>query len=535
MNLTTLLTLFRPYLVGMGLLSIGAIGLGAVLASIHRGWWRPQYQNLLRVSHWMMVLSVTLPWMFLLLPKQNLLRPAAEIWNSGRRGTEVSYAWVRQAPSPQKPSSGLGLKFEANWIWVFFFVLLTGVLVRLFLLGRTFYRLRALALESPVFKRLGSVHILVSDEAGVPFSFRRGGAFIVVPTEYLASSVQLRMALRHEFQHHRNGDTRWNHFSEVLRAFYFWNPLLHWLLAQVAHLQELACDEHVVGHHRYSARAYGRCLIEAAESAVRSRTMLAGTAGMASSLNSATLKRRLQMLLEHRKEKGRPVPVFAVVVLSMVVAWVCYASESAVQKRELSLAEATQYAAQTAETTSIPLEMNDLVLKWLNYLIATPEGQEWMQKIRERMPYYRRMIEGKIQRRQLPMELIAIPMVESGFNNEAVSPPPAKAAGIWQFVEGTAIRFGLRVQPELSIDERKTPPLATEAALDYLEFLVSKFKGDWRLAFKGYNEGENRVDRLIARYGTRDPWELERRDTLDGYLPKVIAMILVLRNPGLVD
>ena len=112
------------------------------------------------------------------------------------------------------------------------------------------------------------------------------------------------------------------------------------------------------------------------------------------------------------------------------------------------------------------------------------------------------------------------------------SPSPFKARGLWQFIQPTALNYGLQITDQ--IDERLDPEKETDAALSYFKDLMAQF-GDWRLAIKGYNEGEKRVQSLIERYHTRDPWELERISSTESYLSGVMAMMLILKNPTLLD
>lgn len=50
-----------------------------------------------------------------------------------------------------------------------------------------------------------------------------------------------------------------------------------------------------------------------------------------------------------------------------------------------------------------------------------------------------------------------------------------------------------------------------------------------------YNEGESEVARLIKAYHTRDAWELERISSRESYLSGAIAMMIILKNPSLID
>jgi hypothetical protein len=112
--------------------------------------------------------------------------------------------------------------------------------------------------------------------------------------------------------------------------------------------------------------------------------------------------------------------------------------------------------------------------------------------------------------------------VESGFNPSALS--PKGALGMFQFMPGTARRFGLRVDGR--VDERLDAARSAVAAARYLNFLHGMF-GDWKLALAGYNAGENRVLEAIREGGTRDFHELSRRGLLPEetrlYVPRVLG------------
>jgi membrane-bound lytic murein transglycosylase D len=130
----------------------------------------------------------------------------------------------------------------------------------------------------------------------------------------------------------------------------------------------------------------------------------------------------------------------------------------------------------------------------------------------------------------LPQDLAYLAMIESGYNPSAYS--HAHAAGLWQFIRGTGRNYGLRI--DSWVDERREPEKATKAAVAYLGALYKRF-GDWQLAVAGYNAGEGKIERAIKKYNSRDFWELARHDYLrletKRYVPKLIAAILIARNP----
>jgi soluble lytic murein transglycosylase-like protein len=128
-----------------------------------------------------------------------------------------------------------------------------------------------------------------------------------------------------------------------------------------------------------------------------------------------------------------------------------------------------------------------------------------------------------LREENLPAELLAVAMVESGLNPLALSPKGAR--GIWQFMPETAERYGLLVRPDA--DHRIHPEQSTRAAARYLRDLYQQF-GDWKLALAAYNTGEGSVQQIIERTGIRNFDEMARRGLLPletrKYVPAVLAL-----------
>lgn len=137
-----------------------------------------------------------------------------------------------------------------------------------------------------------------------------------------------------------------------------------------------------------------------------------------------------------------------------------------------------------------------------------------------------------VEARGLPMELALLPVVESGFEPGALS--TAQAAGLWQFIPGTAQRYRLKLTEHY--DARRDIVASTEAALDYLEFLHGTFK-DWQLALAAYNWGEEAVLRAIQRNQAKglatDYESLTLPEETRYYLPKLMAIRNIVLSPDL--
>ena len=111
---------------------------------------------------------------------------------------------------------------------------------------------------------------------------------------------------------------------------------------------------------------------------------------------------------------------------------------------------------------------------------------------------YEARIRSILRSRGLPQDLAFLPHVESSFNTYAYS--KSGAAGMWQFMPGTARRF-LRV--DSIVDERLAPLKATHAAA---QLLADNYRalGTWPLAITAYNHGAAGMRRARKRMGTSD-------------------------------
>jgi membrane-bound lytic murein transglycosylase D len=95
----------------------------------------------------------------------------------------------------------------------------------------------------------------------------------------------------------------------------------------------------------------------------------------------------------------------------------------------------------------------------------------------------------------VPVDLAALPHVESSYNPEARS--HVGASGIWQFTRSTGRRY-MRV--DHVVDERNDPFSATRAAGRLLAYNHS-ITGNWPMAITAYNHGLGGVRRAMRQYG----------------------------------
>jgi len=190
-----------------------------------------------------------------------------------------------------------------------------------------------------------------------------------------------------------------------------------------------------------------------------------------------------------------------------------------------------------SEVYSVPPEFSERV----EYYIQQYQGRD-----RPLMAHALGSAAGRIsdisrimEEEHLPGDLAFLTVVESalGTGESAMG-----AAGLWQFTPSTAKAYGLRVGD--GVDERMNVDKATHAACRLLRQLILDFGSgsSTMLALAAYNTGPAKVKQAVQQ-AVQDPikqrnfWYLYHVHALPPetreYVPKVIAAIIIGRNPGL--
>lgn len=164
-----------------------------------------------------------------------------------------------------------------------------------------------------------------------------------------------------------------------------------------------------------------------------------------------------------------------------------------------------------------------------NWFVKHPE---YLTRVFTRAQRYLPHIVAELERRDMPLELALLPIVESAYDPFAYS--HGRAAGLWQMIPGTAKRFGIK--QNWWYDGRRDVVDSTRAALDYLEYLQKFNNGDWLNAIASYNSGEGNVRRAVRRNTAAnkpiDFWNLRLPKETSMYVPKLLALVEIVADPA---
>jgi len=165
-----------------------------------------------------------------------------------------------------------------------------------------------------------------------------------------------------------------------------------------------------------------------------------------------------------------------------------------------------------------------------NIALFTGKMRERFSVWLSRSGKYIELMKGILREKDIPEEIVFLPLIESGFSPYAYS--PQRAAGYWQFIASTAKNYGLEI--DWWKDERRDPVKSTMAAGDYLKYLYDIF-GSWNLAMAAYNAGEGKILRALSKTKSDDYWDLQKtkyiKSETKNYVPKFIAASLIANSP----
>ena len=491
--------------------------------------------RLLRFHYLLLTAALVLPLWANLLPQTDFTAASAQIWAGAEKEGEPQI----QEPALLFTAAHLTEPRHFRQKTLRDLLLLTAVvlaLAALLFFSIQAAKIRHLLRSGLLLRSRGRVRILASPAARVPLAFRTPGrAWVLIPYSLIEKPEHLRIAVNHELQHHRQGDTFWVYVLALLRFLFFMNPMVHLWIKNIHHTQEFACDEALIDRKKVSHHAYGRCLLKVAAAGENGAYVPVGTTAMARSTSAKLLIRRIDnmFIYKDKTRANRAYGLLALLALGLMAASTL-AAQNLIQDRRIDRSQAEVLAQKANRLGGIPVVVNDQVIGELNHYLGTPEGRNFARACIKRLEEYGPLLDRHLRARNLPLQLKAIPFVESGYQNLPAARNPMGAAGLWQFIPATARHYDLRVDEER--DERLDIELETRAAMTYLDRLYQNL-GDWELALLAYNIGEKDVRRHMQEQGSEDAWSLIHKGFKrpHSYLPKLMAAMIIVANPSLTD
>ena len=181
-----------------------------------------------------------------------------------------------------------------------------------------------------------------------------------------------------------------------------------------------------------------------------------------------------------------------------------------------------------ADYQEIKVDDNPRIQSHIDWISQRPD---YLANISKRAEPFLYLVVSEVEKEEMPIEIALLPIVESDYYPFSYS--HGTATGIWQFIPSTGRMYGL--DEDWWHEDRRDVLASTKAAVRYLKDLNQMFDGDWLLSIAAYNAGPGRVQRAIDNNrklgkGT-DYWSLDLPKETEKYVPKLLAIGKVLKNP----
>lgn len=299
-------------------------------------------RTLLRCSQMLVLASLALPITLHFVPEKKLPPINFQVFTTGTEkiGEYSMKASTRVKEVSQQVAPALADASKAtDWLPLLWALGFAFFLARML---RSFFKLNQLLNRGFSLRSLGYIRVIASDSISVPFSVRfLKLKWVVLPTSILDRKVDCKLALKHELQHHRQGDTMWAVFIEVIQSIFYFNPAIYGWKNIITELQEFSCDEALTGQRGVSVRDYGSCLVRVAETALENRETYVGTTYMAAMFKNpkafkSLLRRRIEMIMQDQKRARKLAGSFIGIITLLATVAVAYSAEQSSRNKSNS-------------------------------------------------------------------------------------------------------------------------------------------------------------------------------------------------------
>lgn len=422
-----------------------------------------------------------------------------------------------------------------------FLIVFFGFVISLYQYLKNILVLRSLVKNSVIYKSINNIHLLLTATSDVPFCYSFFNKhYIVLPESLLENQSDMRIAIRHELQHVRQGDTYWSHFFAIIKLFCCFNPFVKFWRTWLGELQEYACDEALVLKKTAPPLAYADCLLNVAVRSYQTNHLphlTLGMFGFSKNNHSSILTRRISMLFNYKPlQKQKSLWIFAYALCFLTTVSTAYAFSNNDLSSNITIQEVKTLLNKSDSQNALKVTAAPEVVTEINNIRSSKHARDYMIASLNRMKSYQSLIQQQFKQHGIPNDFLALPLAESGYQSLAANKNRLQAAGIWQFIPSAAEKFNLVVNNKR--DDRLNPELSTQAATAFLNSLYAEFHS-WRLAAVAYDIGGNATNALIKSTGSRDAWTLARSPAapkeLKTYLATLDATVIIMHNPNLLS
>ncbi|MCZ4245358.1 lytic transglycosylase domain-containing protein [Pedobacter punctiformis] len=190
------------------------------------------------------------------------------------------------------------------------------------------------------------------------------------------------------------------------------------------------------------------------------------------------------------------------------------------KEEPVSLMAQLNFAKET-----LPLGDKKVESKMKKILAAHTYGNLQTHRLHRKAAEWFPIIEPILAAYGIPNDFKYVALVESGMQ-AGVS--PKGAAGIWQFMPGTARMYGLKVNG--NVDERYNLRKSTIAACKYIKEMYGGLES-WTLVAAAYNVGDGRLRKQINNQNQDNYYKMKLNRETGGYVYKLISMKQIMEHP----
>ncbi|HLW10759.1 MAG TPA: lytic transglycosylase domain-containing protein, partial [Fermentimonas sp.] len=137
------------------------------------------------------------------------------------------------------------------------------------------------------------------------------------------------------------------------------------------------------------------------------------------------------------------------------------------------------------------------------------------------------VIEPILKKEGIPDDFKYLAVIESSLDWRAVS--PARAAGLWQFLQSTGREHGLEVRTD--VDERYHIEKSTVAAAKYLRVAYRRYNS-WSAAAMAYNGGQGRITNELRNQRVDEALDLWLVEETTRYYYRMLAIKQIFEQPA---